>query len=124
ARRKEYADFGDHAVHHERIGIQAFDHVRQFGRGEDVHVLLFDDDLLRALDRKVTVPVGHHHAFVQQGGLGLMLTDRAGDTVRRPDLEFRIVLRVGVGGGYHRDVVHRGVAIETLDGGHYALGAP
>ena len=50
--------------------------------GEGVHGLLFDDDLLRAVDREIAGRVGHDYAVVEQGGFGFVLAGGAGDAVR------------------------------------------
>ena len=72
---------------------------------ERVDGLLFDDDLLCAVDGEPAVAVGHHYAACEQGGFGLVLAGGAGHAVLRPCVKFGIVLGVGVGGGDHRDAV-------------------
>src|ERR1039457_1702933 len=123
ARGEEHADFRDHAIHHAGVGRQQFHDAPHIRRGERVHVLLLDDDLLRPIERQAAIPVGHHHALPQQRAFGLVLAHRAGDAVRGPHLELGIVLRVGVGGRDHRDAVRHGVPVEVGDVGHNALGA-
>ena len=113
----------DHSIDDVAVGVQLFDHAAQVGSGEDVHGLFLDHDLPRAFDLERALAVGNDDALFEQGGPGLPLAPRPGNTVVRPDLELGVVLRVGVHGRDHRNAAGGGETVELCDRRHDPLGA-
>src|SRR5690242_11583009 len=102
-----HADFGEHSINHIAIRTKPVQKRAQVWVGKTMNVLLLDDNLW-GIANLCSRDAGKYGSPIQQRSGGLLLSYRTHDAVRFPAFEFRIVLRMGIGGRDDLDAMVRG----------------